>query len=341
MYSNIFYFDNINEIGGVESFFYYIARLYKDKDITIFYSTGDAKQLKRLSRLVRTEKYVGQKIKCKKAFFNYSKKIIDHVEATEEYGEIFHGIPERQEEIHPKITHLYGVSQVVCDAVTKMTGRECTLVYNPIDLDKPKRVLKLISATRLTAEKGRDRIIRLGEILDKLGIPYLWLIFTNDTNKIDNPSIVYMKPKLDILNYINECDFLVQLSDTEAYCYSVVESLMIGKPVIVTDLPIFNELGLNENNSIKLALDFISIDKNKLFKDYKFTYNPPKDIWSKILTKDKSTYDPNKKIKVKCIEKYYDVELNKNITPNDDPYEVSFDRYIELIQEPALVEKEV
>lgn len=341
MYSNIFYFDNINEIGGVESFFYYIARLYNDRDITIFYSNGDPKQLKRLGKLVRIEKYIGQKIKCKKAFFNYSKKIIDHVEATEEYGEIFHGIPQKYEEIHPKITHLYGVSQVVCDVVSKMTGRECTLVYNPIDLDKPKKILKLISATRLTYEKGKDRIIKLGELLDKLGIPYLWLIFTNDTNRIDNPNIIYMKPKLDILNYISESDFLVQLSDTEAYCYSVVESLMIGKPVIVTDLPVFKELGLNENNSIVLDLNFDSIDKEKLYKDYKFTYTPPKDIWGKILTKDKSTYNPNEKVRVKCIEKYYDVELKREITPNDDPYDVSFNRYIELIQEPALVEKEV
>jgi len=338
MYSNVFYFDNINSIGGVETFFYYLAKKYHNLDITVVYSNGDEQQLKRLSKLIRVIKFTGQKIKCKKVFFNYSKRIIDYVDA-EEYGEIFHGIPERKEEIHPKITHLYGVSQVVCDAVKKMTGRECTLVYNPVDIDKPKKILKLISATRLSApEKGKDRMIILSKILEDLEIPYVWYVFTNDINEIDNSNIIYMKPSLDITSYIQDCDFLVQLSSTEAFCYSVVESLSIGKPVIVTDLPVYKEIGLNENNSIILDLNFDTIDKDKLFKEYKFTYTPPKDSWDKILVNKKTTYDPNNKVKVECIEKYWDNELKKDIKVGE-PLEVSYSRYLELIREPALVKE--
>ena len=35
---NIFYFYNINSIGGVESMFYYLAKKYCDKDIIILYT---------------------------------------------------------------------------------------------------------------------------------------------------------------------------------------------------------------------------------------------------------------------------------------------------------------
>ena len=44
-YTNIFYFDRLNKIGGVETFFYEIAKKYCDNDITVFYSYGDLKQI--------------------------------------------------------------------------------------------------------------------------------------------------------------------------------------------------------------------------------------------------------------------------------------------------------
>ena len=52
-YGNIFYFDRINKIGGVETFFYNIAKMYGNKDITIFYGAGDIKQIERLKKYVR------------------------------------------------------------------------------------------------------------------------------------------------------------------------------------------------------------------------------------------------------------------------------------------------
>lgn len=129
--------------------------------------------------------------------------------------------------VNPKITKYVGVSEQVCKSFKELTGQDIELIYNPIELDKPKKILKLISATRLTIEKGKDRMIKLGNLLNEAGIPYIWLIFTNDTNAINNPNIIYMKPRLDITNYMQEADFLVQLSDCEAYCYSVIESLML------------------------------------------------------------------------------------------------------------------
>ncbi len=58
-------------------------------------------------------------------------------------------------------------------------------------------------------------MIKLANALDRNGIDYIWYIFTNDTNAINNPNIIYMKPRLDVRFWIKRADYLVQLSDTE------------------------------------------------------------------------------------------------------------------------------
>ena len=84
---------------------------------------------------------------------------------------------------------------------------------------------------------------KLAAALDSAGIPFQWLVFTNKAERpIDNKSIYYMEPSLDITDYIADADYLVQLSNTEGYCYAVAEALTLGTPVIVTDLPVFREM---------------------------------------------------------------------------------------------------
>lgn len=301
---NIFYFDNLNVVGGVETFLYYVAKKYCKRDITVYYKEADKGQLRRLKKYVRVKKYSGEIIKCKKAFFNYNPSIIDNVEA-EEYIQVIHldyKLQGVEPKLNPKITRYIGVSKAVAKHFEELTGIKAEVVYNPIAVDEEGRVLKLVSATRLTPEKGKARMERLGNLLNMLGIPYIWLIFTDDINAIDNPNMIYMKPRLDIASYIKEADFLVQLSTSEAYCFSVVESLVLKTPVIVTDLEVYKEIGLDDNNSIRLDLDFKEIDLNRLLKTYDFKYTPKKDGWDKLLDNTKSTYkeDTIKDVRVKC-----------------------------------------
>jgi glycosyltransferase involved in cell wall biosynthesis len=301
----IFYFYNINKIGGIETFFYQLAKKYNDYDITIYYKVGDAEQIKRLSRYIRVVQFKNQTIRCEKAFFNFNLDIIDNVEANE-YVQILHGDYKAMKiapNTHKKINKYIGVSQVACDSFKEMTGKEAHVVYNPIQVDAPKKVLNLVSATRLTKEKGKSRIEKLAKILDDHKIPYIWLIFTNDVKAINNPNVIYMKPRLDIQNYISNADYLVQLSDNEGYCYSVIESLLLGTPVIVTDMPVMKELGV-ENNKNGFIVDFelTNVDVHKIYKaDLKFTYEAKEDDWHKHFEKGKSNYKQE-------IEKSYMVE---------------------------------
>lgn len=341
---NIFYHKNIIRIGGIETFLYEIAKIYQDLDITILYQEADPEQLKRLKKYVRVKKYNGEKIKCEKFYINYVDDISENIEAKE-YIRIIHAdykAIQLKPIINPKVSRYIAVSKQAAKSFEELTGIKCDVVYNPIQIDKPKRVLNLISATRLTAEKGRNRMIKLAKLLDKAEIPYIWTIFTNDTNIIDNPNVIYMKPRLDIINYIANADYLVQLSDNEGYCYSIVESLCVGTPVIVTDCPVFNEIGVkNGENGFILDFDLNNININDIYeKRLKFEYEPLKNNWDKILAKGESEYKKDLKIlvDVKCINDFYDIENNLELrTIDDKPFKVNKARAEEL-EEKGFIE---
>jgi len=159
MYNNVFYFYYINSIGGVESYFYYLAKKYQDLDITVFYSVGDENQIRRLRKFIRIKQYNGEQIKCKRFFINYrADTILKNVEA-EECIFVIHADYKNQTNIvfkpHDKINRYIAVSEYAAKSFEEVTGIKPEVSYNPICLEKPKRVLNLISATRLSIEKRK------------------------------------------------------------------------------------------------------------------------------------------------------------------------------------------
>lgn len=158
---NIFYVSNFNSIGGVETFVFELARKYKDYDITIIYKTGDIKQLKRIRQYVRVIKYTGEKIKCKRAFFNYETDIIKDIEANE-YIQLIHAMFKTQgikPIINPKITKYMAVSESASKEWKELTGIKAEVIRNPLEIteEEKKPILYLISATRLTKEKRKRK----------------------------------------------------------------------------------------------------------------------------------------------------------------------------------------
>ena len=301
--------------------------------MVVYYKEGDPKQVARLMQNVEVHRYTGGIIKCENFFCMYNPDIINNVEARE-YINIIHSDYKEVKispVVHEKFTKTIAVSQRVADSYKELTGIDCEVIYNPVAIDKPKPLLKLISATRLTREKGKERMERLGKILNQKGIQYQWLVFTNDIKVIDNENIVYMSPRLDITSYMADSDYLIQLSDCEAYCYSVVEMLTLGKPVIVTDLPVYKEIGINDEMSIKLPLDFKDIDIKRIeeLKGKKIKYTPPKSEWDRYLDNE-VTYKPNKEVYIKPIKSFFDVKEQKKVDKNTDPYKVLYSRALEL-----------
>ena len=364
--TNIFYFKIISKIGGIETFLYYMSKLYSIYDITIVYKEADEKQLKRLKNYVRCIKYQEQELECEKAFFNYNLDIIDRVKAKE-YYQIIHGdykatgIPCNT---NPKITKYLAVSKIAADSFYKETGLKPEVIYNPLSIDKPKKILKLVSATRLTNEKGYNRMIKLAEELTKNNIPFEWNVFTNKSD-INSEFFIVRKPKLNIINDIAEADYLVQLSDSEGYCYSIVEALSVRTPVICTDIPVIKEIGVNENNSYILNMDMSNINVDKIYKEIPKVenYKAPECLLLNYINKTKSKYEEERKMKykVKALDTYKkmnirDEQLDKvpdegeefivnadrlEVLSGNNSYGVKFVEVVEKLEEIEIVETAV
>lgn len=355
---NIFYVSNFNVIGGVETFIYELARKYHSYDIVVIYKTGDDEQLKRLKKYVRVIKFNNQKFKCKKAFFNYETDIIENIE-SEEYIQLIHAMFKTQgikPRLNPKITKYLCVSKKAGEEWEELTGFKPILCRNPLTIteEEKKPVLYLISATRLTKEKGKSRIKKLALELDKAGINYLWLVFTNDTQAIDNPNIVYMKPRLDVRPFISSIKgkgYGVQLSDCEGDCYFTRECEALGVPLLVTPIPSFKEQGLIEGKNcyyIPFEVEEINDELiNKIVNKIP-TYEPylSENTWFKELAEGKSQYEEElkMKVKVKAITNYFDMQLKTSIEENtefitnlvraEELVEAKVCKIIEKIEEP-------
>lgn len=314
---NVFYMNTISSIGGCESFFYYLSKVYKD--FVVMYKQGDPEQIKRLSKNIEVRKYK-DKIVCDNFFCNYNFDV--DVEAKNYYHIIHY------DALNVKFTPMQkedfkyiGVSKVACDSLKAVTGRECELIYNEVPV-KPKGLkknkgLNLISCTRLTLEKGLDRIVKLSNALDKAGVEYTWTIYTNRTLKartsIISPNVIVKEQQLDLYDEIEKSSYLVQLSDCESFGLSVCESLLLGTPVIITDIPAFREIGCTPENAVFIDLEMKTIPIEEILAGKKkVVYSAPKSAWSKYLKKT-SDYNPEDLIEVVAKKRYFDIDLQENI----------------------------
>lgn len=317
MKRNVFYFKDINSVGGVESWFYYLSKLYKNMEV--YYREGNAEQIKRLAQNIAVHKYKeGEIIECDNFFCCYNPDIIGNIKAKM-YAHIIHCDYKEvgfKPIMNDKFNKYIAVSKLAGDSFKELTGKDYELIYNPVVIDIPKvekyndDKIHLISATRLTKEKGLNRMQKLAKLLEKNHIKYEWLVYTNRKRAPIGNNVIYKDQKLDILEDIAKADYLVQLSNCEAFCYSIVESLCVGTPVIATNLPVLHELGI-ENGKNAIICDFsmerIDLDLIKR-KCLKIAYKPPKSEWNRYLDNNTS-YNPKDKIKVKVLKKYYDIEL--------------------------------
>lgn len=312
--ANAYYFRQLIKIGGIESHLFYIAQKYGKYQITLFYRDGDARQLARLRKYIRCVKLSEyDTVVCENLFCCFNREILDQCEAKHKYlvlhGDYYDMVQRGQMDISnipvdSRIDKYLGVSQHVCDAWKKVSGLDAEVIGEPVVLPK-ERPLYLLSATRLSAEKGWDRMQTLAQAMDDAGIDYEWFVYTNSPKEHKLQHIHFREPMLGITGMMPMFDAYVQLSDNEGYCLSVVEALLQGVPCVVTDCPVFKEIGLTEENSVTLAHDMneIPLDRIKNIRGLKFRYKQPKDYWGKYLDHTKTSY-ANKVYRVKATDSW-------------------------------------
>lgn len=358
--TNVYYFGHLNDIGGIETFFYELAKKYHDRDIVIVYRSGNGEQIRRLKHYFRCVQYSGQKVICKKVFFNFNLDIIDDVEAEIDYCFVAHGNYEWLKDAppdHPKLTKWYGVSKDTCEAYERLTGHKCELVYNPLTIEEVKPIVRIVMACRLSDPiKGGERTKEFVKAMDRYAEKHKrqWqlMIFSTPTfvkNKkgkvikgfeMKSPNVFYAKPRLDIRPYLKDASFVAQFSDNvEGYNYTLNEALMYKTPCILTPCNVYKELGMLDS-SIVLNFDLSNLDEvvERIFNEtIEVNYTPPKDRWDEIFIDVKSNYkeEEMKNYKVRALFEFDDIEENL-LRLKDQEFYVDADRYEYLYKAQAV-----
>lgn len=321
----IIYNTNPLQFGGIDTFDYNFCKKLRDKfDITFLYKQGNLETIDRLKNLeIEVEKYDEDKkyicdiCLCASAWGGYPDTVIAK---TGRYIQMVHADYIRAKEVDfeykkwVKTTEHVGVGQHVCDVFKELYPNEkITKIYNLLD-DKQdtKPILKLVSATRVSKEKGYNRMLKLAKALKQTGIKFRWIIFTDldlySQKPFNMEEFVYMKPTHDLFDYIAEADYGVQLSDTEGYCYFVNECLQYGTPVISTNYPSALESIKDGYNGYLLDMELSNLDINKIVNNIpnKFKYEEKGKVsdWIKLL--NKKVDKPVKKYKVVANQDYTD-----------------------------------
>jgi glycosyltransferase involved in cell wall biosynthesis len=346
----IIYQSNIIELGGVETFTYNLSKALSDYyEVLLLYKKCHPNQLYRLMQEVECEEYNPNKeYECDICILASSWDGYPDTVKAKEYIQMIHA---NYKEANKTFKYVYkpfekttkhiAVSKIARDVFKEMYGYECDLMYNILDeVKETKPILKLVSATRLSAEKGYNRMLVLIEELKKRNIKFRWTIFTNkDTYKIkpiDIEEVIYMKPRYDIWDYVKEADFGVQLSDTEGYSYFVNECLQYGTPTIVSSFDSAFEsvedgisgyilpFKLFETGTKEEWDEYLDKIVNKIPKDFKYEPKCKTEDWLKLLGNPDSKYKAIKKErkdkmkKIRALQNYTDSLLKKDIVKGDE-----------------------
>lgn len=327
------------KIGGIETFihnFCYVMRDYYD--IVVLYSQIDPEQLKRLRKIVQCEKLdLKKKIKCDTLIIN---RITDKAPVNVTYGKKIQMCHSCRIENSWRVPQDNDLQVFVSDAAKetfKADIKEHKVIHNLVTVTPGRKALLLVSATRLgTHEKGKNRIKAFARNLNENNIPFLWIIFTDTPIKEKN--VVCLEPTLNIAPYIKAADYLVQLSDSEGFCYSMVEALVYGTPILTTPISVLSEIGfIPGKNGYIIPFDIDeSFNPKPILNIPSFRYVCECDEiitqWRDVLgdTEPTHSYQPPELVTVLVDCTYKDTEIGREIKVGEY-IEVSKDRAQKIV----------
>lgn len=318
----VIYCASMQKIGGIETWLYYWCQnMYKLYDImVVFKDNMDGRQIQRLSEIVQVIKLNNRLIECDTLINTRITDAIPEEIKAKKIIQMVHGCYSALFccDIQPERDKVVFVSQAAANTYENVPNYE--VIHNFTYPTKPNKCLFLITASRFTREKGGDRMIKLANALRSAGIEFIWFVFSHqDTKLIDG--MVKLPETLNIKDYIAKCDYLVQLSDSEGFGYSIVEALELGVPVITTPVEVLEELGFQEGKDgyiVPFDMENIDAERFKKIPKPKFVWDNEriKERWIEMLGKSEPTGDYLKQgnmVKVEIIENYSDLELGRDM----------------------------
>lgn len=285
------YLSNYHLLGGVETFVNnFLKRMSKHLELTLLYDNVDSvKLLIRASQYANIEKIDKTKIHecdvfiCSSAwgFEPYNninaKRYIQMIHA--DYTYYIKGWNFKYTK-HPKTTHHVCVGETVKESFEIATPHKCdAVIYNllnneikPIPKQKNDK-LHLVTVSRLSGEKGFDRMVKFAE---QIPVDYEWHVWGNISNPYAQQIVSKFKhlPKVKFHGITTEpykemakADYLVQLSDSEGYCYSVIEALQMKTPCIITPFTSGKEQIKHKKNGYVINFDVKNINFDEIINN--------------------------------------------------------------------------
>lgn len=153
------------------------------------------------------------------------------------------------------------------------------LSNQPCEYDKVKK-LKLVTVARISPEKGILQAIRSARILKEKGMSFLWLFVGNDDGDYAekckreindnglNDIIIFTGVKSNPYPFIRTADIFVQPSECEALPGTIVEALVLGKPIVSTKTYGAQELIIHKKNGLLCGFEPMDLaDSIEYLKD--------------------------------------------------------------------------
>lgn len=286
----IFYCEYANMIGGISTFLYNTCQHLKDYyDILVLYDRFDPMQCDRLRKIVRVMKNdPNQPISCDTIILNRLTDSIPKNVMYKKSVQVCHACKQKVIDLNPdNVDFLVNVSQ----ASKSSWGEKAKngIVIHNMSYPEAKELL-LVSATRMgVSDKGKNdqRIRTLAKMLNEKNIPFVWLNFSD--RALPNPpeNFINMGARVNIQSFIKRADYLVQLSDEEAYSMSILEALNLNTPVLATGFSsLFEEGFVDGIHGYVIPYDMkFDIQKILTIPKFNFKYDNKAIIekWKKLL----------------------------------------------------------
>lgn len=199
-----------------------------------------------------------------------------------------------------KIDKYIGVSDYVSQKTESVFGVKCDTIYNitnPSVKKLDRKILRLVTNSRISPEKGFGRMKLLTKAFRENNIPFHWTVCGNNEGNVrlgqtiidtfsDTQEVDFVGYKDDIKLRLEQADYLVQLSDWEGCSYSVLEALQLRVPVIVTNYPGADELVEDGRNGYTVNMDMSDVNVNKIYNEIpkiNTNFEIKEDKWLEIL----------------------------------------------------------
>jgi glycosyltransferase involved in cell wall biosynthesis len=318
----IIYRSYLSLIGGIETAIYNACNMLKDKyNVMFIYDSADENQITRLSKLVQCVQITNQNFICK-TFINYglNPQTPCHIQSEQYVQQICCDMIAVNYYYTPQahITKYTADSQGSADTLNELFPHlNCTVLHNLFDLPKPKKMLHLMTASRLSWEKGYGRMKSMAKRMIEKGIPFIWTVFTNEKPDEDIDGMIFMKPRLNVQDYMLGQDYGLQLSNTESWGCTITEFLERGTPVICTNYRSSKEQVDDGVNGYILDLDLKNLDEvidnmyNNNLKGFKYIKKDNIKEWTDLIGNYKKEKCKYVKPKGTAVRSLFDVAFSE------------------------------